>query len=134
MPEEVNFEEILIAPLEAIVRKVAASIAEAQRRLDEVALETHVKLKEIHPELADVGYVPTWYHMPEVNVELKMVMHYEEKGEGREREKPRLLWAPFNAKYKSTLAFEAEGTSNIKLKIVSMPPPAALTVSKSAEE
>ena len=52
--EEVNFEEVLIAPLEAIVRKIAASVAEAQLKLDEAALETQEKLKDNYPELAKV--------------------------------------------------------------------------------
>ncbi|MBE0516489.1 MAG: hypothetical protein IBX41_03725 [Methanophagales archaeon] len=133
MPEEVNFEEILIAPLEAIVRKIAVSVAEAQRRLDEAALETQKSLKDKYPELAKVGYIPTWYHMPEINVELKMVMHYEERKEVTEKEKYRALWAPFNAKYKTHFTFEAEGTSNLKLKVVSTPPPIAITAAKPIE-
>jgi len=133
--EEVNFEEVLIAPLEAIVRKIAASVAEAQLGLDEAALETQKKLKDKYPELAEVGYIPTWYHMPEINVELKMVMHYEEEKEeaARGKGKYRALWAPFNAKYKSNFTYEAEGTSSLKLKIVSTPPPLAITAAKSGE-
>ena len=124
MAEEVKFEEILIAPMEAIVRKIATSVAEAQRKLDDAALETQKKLTEEYPKLAEIGYIPTWYHMPEITVELKMVMHYEQT---EETGGSRVLWTPFNAKYKSTFAYEAEGTSNIKLKIVSTPPPLNVT-------
>lgn len=133
MPEYANFEEILIAPLEAIVKKIAVSVGEAQRKLDEASLETQKKLKENYPELAEIGYISTWYHMPEIHVELKMVMHYEERKERIEKGKYLPLWAPFNAKYKSTLAFEAEGTSSLKLKIVSTPPHIALTAAKPIE-
>jgi len=130
MPDNINFEEILVAPLEVIIRKIAASVAEAQRRLDDAALKTQNKLTEEFPELAEIGYIPTWYHMPEINVELKMVMHYEQT---EETGGSRVLWTPFNAKYKSTFAYEAEGTSNLKLKIVSTPPPVALTAGETSE-
>jgi 2-oxo-4-hydroxy-4-carboxy--5-ureidoimidazoline (OHCU) decarboxylase len=133
MPEEVDFEEVLIAPMEAIVRKIAASVAEAQLRLDEAALETQEKLIEAYPELAKVGYIPTWYHMPEINVELKMVMHYEQRKEGKAKGKYQALWTPFNAKYRSNFTFDAEGTSNLKFKIVSTPPPIAITAAKPSE-
>lgn len=135
MPADVNFEEILIAPLEAIVKKVALSVGEAQRGLDAASLETQQKLQEktIYPGLAEVGYISTWYHMPEIDLEIKMVMHYEETKGATEKGKYRVLWAPFNAKYKSTLAFEAGGTSSLKVKIVSTPPPIGLTAAKPIE-
>mgnify|MGYP000044059733 CR=1 FL=1 len=122
---EVDFEEILIAPLEDIVKKIADAIAYAQTELDRSALELQKNLKQRYPELAELGYLVTWYHMPEIDVELKMVMHYE-----REEGKFRPFWAPFNAKYKTHFSFEAEGTSVIKIKIRPIPPPVSLTIPK----
>lgn len=130
MPEDVNFEEVLIAPLEAMVRKIAASVAEAQLKLDQAALETHEKLAQTNKKLADMGYIPPWYHMPEINVELKMVMHYEEKKEATGKPTFRALWSPYNAKYKSNYTFSSEGASTLKLRIISTPPPAALSAAK----
>lgn len=128
--EEVNFEEVLVAPLEAILRKIASAIADAQLKLDEAMLNQQREIKKNFPKLAELGYIATWYHMPEVNVELKMVMHYEEM-----KEKKYLpLWSPFNAKYRSNYSFEAEGSSILKLKIVSTPPPPALTAPKTTTE
>lgn len=120
-----KFDEILVAPLAAIVRRVAESVAEAQMRLDEAAMTTAKALSKEHPELNGVGYISTWYHMPEVDAELKMVMHYEEKGG-----KVNAFWSPFNAKYQSGYSFAADGTSQIKLKIVSVPPPIGVSAAK----
>lgn len=121
---DVDFQEILIAPLEDIIKKVAASIAEAQLKLDDAAIETAKNLKKLYPELAKVGYIPTWYHMQEVDVELKTVVHYEEE-DTTGKYKP--FFGMFNAKYLTHYSFRAEGSSTLKFKIVPTPPPVALT-------
>lgn len=121
---DVDFQEILIAPLEDIIKKIAVSIAEAQLKLDEAAIETTEKLRERFPKLAEAGYTPTWYHMPEVNVELKMVVHYEEDTKGKYRP----FFGMFNAKYLAHYNFKAEGSSTLKFKITPIPPPVSLTV------
>lgn len=125
MSSNVNFDEILVTPLASIVRKIAESVAEAQIKLDEAAMTTAKSLAKEHAELQMVGYSPTWYHIPEINAELKMVMHYEQKGE-----KASAYWSPFNAKYQSGYSFAAEGTSQLKLKIVSVPPPVGVSAAK----
>lgn len=122
---DVDFQEILIAPLEDIIKKMAASIAEAQLKLDEAAIETTETLRKLFPKLADVGYTPTWYHMQEVSVELKMVVHYEEEDT---KDKYQPFFGMFNAKYRAHYNFSAEGSSTLKFKIVPIPPPISLTV------
>lgn len=130
MPDEVNFEEVLVAPLEAIIRKIGASVADAQLKLDSASMEMQKQLRETNPELAKIGYISPWYQMPEINVELKMAMHYEKAEKG---EKYGVFWSPFNAKYQSNFAFGAEGSSSLKLKIVSSPPPLAMTSARPIE-
>lgn len=125
----VNFEEVLIAPLEDIVEKIATSIAKAQVALDDSFLQTSTKLNQTNKELADIGYLPPWYHMSEVDLELKMTVHYEKTGETTEGKKYLPFWSPFNAKYKSNFSYTEEGTSLLKIKFASIPPPTALTSS-----
>jgi hypothetical protein len=137
MSDENNLWDILVLPIKDIIVEIATSVAEAQRELDNAALNTQRDLADKYPELAKIGYTPTWYHMPEINVELKMVMHYnqaedqqegvgqgEDDGQGEDASKKgQVMWAAFNADYSSSYAYGAEGTSNLKFKIVSTPPP-----------
>lgn len=120
--KQIDFSEILIVPLAQMIMKIGEGVAEAQRALDTSALERQNSLQNNYPALSEIGYNVTWYHMPEVQVELKMAVHYEKiekdntKGTG-------LFMTPFNAKYQKSLSYTAEGTSTIKLRIVPVPPP-----------
>lgn len=125
--QEIDFEEILIAPLEQIVQKICFAVSEAQIKMDEAFLKAQENLEKEHPELAKFGYQVTWYQMPEVSAELKMSLHYEED---REERKAKFFWSPFNAKYKAHFNFEAEGASLVKFRIAPIPPPIAVTIPK----
>jgi len=123
MPDQqIDFSEILVSPISSMIQKIASGIAEAQKNLDAAALESQNNLKNNYPALADIGYQVTWYHMPEINVELKVAVHYEEKGEGANK-KTGIFLAPFNAKYKNSYSYNADGSSILKMKIVPLPPP-----------
>ena len=70
-------------------------------------------------ELRDLGYEPTWYQIPEAQVELKMAVHYERS----QPTGPVRVWAtPFNAKYRNALNYTADGSSALTLRIVPVPP------------
>lgn len=112
--------EILVTSPTSMIQRVADAVAQAQLALDKGALERQGALQTDHPELAAVGYQVSWYHMPEVSLELKMTVHYEAKGQGGPG---RILVSPFNAKYKSAFSYEADGASTLSLRIVPLPPP-----------
>ncbi len=127
MPETtVNFTEILVAPVAAMIKQVGLAVAEAQKQLDAAALQTQTNIRESDPELAKIGYQVTWFQMPEVQVELKVAVHYEESGEGTKKTRGIFL-SPFNAKYKNSFAYDSQGSSTLKLRFVPIPPPAAVT-------
>lgn len=115
----VNFSEVLISPPAKFIREMGASIADAQRQLDEAALAAQAHLEKTSPGLAAAGYAVTWYQIPEAEVEIKMALHFEQKAASSPA---RLYLAPFNAKYRSTLGFSAQGASTVKLKVVPVPP------------
>jgi len=71
-------------------------------------------------ELEKIGYQTTWYQMPEIYIELKMSLYYEET-ETIGNSKHRLLFTPFNAKYQNSYNYKSEGSSSIKIKIVPVP-------------
>jgi hypothetical protein len=117
-----DLSDILITPIARIVREIGESVGEAQKALDQASMQSQSNLQTSHPELAEIGYEVTWYQMPEVQVELKMAIHFEKKNTSSP---PKLYLAPFNAKYKNALSYTADGSSALKLRIVPVPAPGA---------
>lgn len=127
--------ETLVAPLGSILKSVGASLAEAQHALDENSIATQ-KVIDLAVESGEIEYdlQAPWYHFPEVNLELKMALSMKAEAEvdkkGKVRGyKPILKSAPLNAAYKNIYNYDVRGSSQIKAKIVAIPP-----VSKIQEE
>ncbi|MGR0482079.1 MAG: hypothetical protein ACTFAL_11930 [Candidatus Electronema sp. V4] len=124
MSTNVNFSEVLITPAATMIREICASVAEAQRVLDAAAMDSQAALAETNPDLAKAGYQVTWYQIPEVDVEIKVAMHFERK----DAQSPQKVYiAPFNAKYRTGLQFTSDGSSTVKIRIVPVPPVVAST-------
>ena len=116
MSGEVDVNEILITPIATLIRELSKSVADAQLQLDAAALASQNALPT---ELRDLGYEPTWYQMPEAQVEIKMAVHYERS----QPTGPVRAWAtPFNAKYRNAQNYTADGSSTLTLRIVPVPP------------
>lgn len=121
-----NIEEVLVSPLSTILAEMGKSIARTQRALDRNSIDTQIELSS-DEVLKEYNLEATWYHIPEVDIELKMAlsMAYEEEkdSKGRIRGYKRILnAAPLNASYKSLNSYDVEGSSVLKAKIVSVPP------------
>ncbi len=119
-------EEVLVSPLSTILGEMGRSIAKTQQALDRNSIETQIELSN-DVVLKDYGLEATWYHIPEVDIELKMTlsMKYEEERDSKNRVrgyKRVLNAAPLNASYSSLNSYAAEGSSVLKAKIVSVPP------------
>jgi len=114
--------EVLVTPLAQMVHQLAGAIAAAQTTLDAGAVERQRALEKEHPELHQIGYQVTWYQIPEVIVDLKMAVHYEETGEVGAKRRI-VLVSPFNAKYSRSFSYAADGASTMKLRVVPVPPP-----------
>lgn len=124
MPKEINYTEVLISPLSTIISEVGKSIAEAQHVLDTHSLDLQKSLNTglVNKELTELNYQATWYQIPEVLIEIKMAVYYEES-ETKEERKKGLFFTPFNAKYQNNFNYKSEGSSSIKMKIVPVPQP-----------
>ena len=121
-----NIEEVLVSPLSTILGEMGKSIAQTQRALDRNSIDTQIELSS-DEVLKEYNLEATWYHIPEVDIELKMTlsMSYEQEkdSKGRVRGYKRILnAAPLNASYKSINSYDVEGSSVLKAKIVSVPP------------
>ncbi len=120
MPERgVEFSEVLLVTPAHMIRQMGQAVAEAQQAMDMASIKGQESVPE---DLKKFGYQVSWYQMSEVNLELKLAVHYEEKGN-----KAEVLISPFNAKYKNLFTYQAEGTSTLKVKIVPVPPPPAFS-------
>ncbi|MDP2215699.1 MAG: hypothetical protein Q8J68_00185 [Methanolobus sp.] len=121
-----NIEEVLVAPLSTILSEMGRSIAQTQKALDRNSIDTQIELST-DEALKEYNLEATWYHIPEVDIELKMslTMKYETELDSKNRirgYKPVLNAAPLNASYKSLNSYAVEGSSILKAKIVSIPP------------
>ena len=79
------------------------------------------------PSLKNLGIEAPWYHMAEVEFDLKLMLTLKSEqtaGGGSEAQVLPHVWAaPFNASYQNNFNADASGTSHIRIKIVSVPPP-----------
>jgi len=110
--------QILYTAPANMIKEVCKAIADAQRELDAQALEAQRTLEEKHKDLFDIGYRVTWYQIPEVTMELKVAVSFEQSADGS-----KIYFTPYNAAYKSAYNYLEEGTSNIKMRVTPVPPP-----------
>ena len=129
--------DVLIVPLPLLLSQTAQSLAEAQIALDEASIRVQQQLDLLTAEaqaasgeelsgLARFQVDATWYHIPEAEIEIKMSLSLqvreEDAGGGRMVFRPRIMSVPHNAKSRNLGNFEAEGTSRLSARIVSVPP------------
>lgn len=120
-----QIEDILIDPLERVLSLVGQGVANAQRAMDLNSVATQTLLAN-DPVLKELGLEATWYHMPTVEVELRLSLSLRREDQIKDNKlvarKFRMYAAPFNASYQNNFGSEASGTSQIRAKIVSIPP------------
>jgi hypothetical protein len=117
--------EVLIEPLSKFLASTGKAVAEAQLELDKNSINTQIFI-ENQEVLKNLDLKATWYHMPEINLELKMSLSVELQEEVTRKGKAwikTLYSAPLNATYQRSFDYDVNGTSTIKAKIVSLPPP-----------
>lgn len=132
-----EIHELLVVPFDVLLSETARAVAEAQAVLDETSMRVQEQLDILTDQaIADADGDPsglarfqvdaTWYHIPEVDIEMKMAVSMELKQEtrtdGRSVFTPRLRSIPYNSKVKNLTNLDAEGTSRVSAKIVSVPP------------
>ena len=128
MPENITkaIEDVLIRPLAEVLSQVGKGVADAQRAMDMNSIATQVML-ENDPVLRELALEAPWYHMPEVNLELKMNLSMQSEKSIKNNKvvlrKMRMYAAPQNASYQNSFKADAEGASQIRARIVSIPPP-----------
>ena len=118
-----KIEEILVSPVSSMVREVGISVADAAIALSKAQADM---IQNRPKELVEAGIMPSFYHMQDVDVELKMTVQIEETKKQAGKKKWGLFATPMNAKYKNALKYETEGSSSLKIRFAPGPPPLAL--------
>jgi len=145
-------EALLEAPIGELIQRVASSIAEAQLKLDQIGVRVASLLSEakvtfnkadgtpVEKSLLELGFMPTFYAFTETDIEIKLTIQLKvdedftikgsatagstATGEGVEAAK-RIV--PFgitiSADYHRKYGFDMSGSSSVKTKLLSVPPP-----------
>ena len=132
------------APLGKLVQSIAIAIAEAQYNMDRFAIETLKAFGDREKNgielpgesgkrsMLELGFVPSFYHFSEATITAKVAfsaMNAEEWGVGAEISGgyPEIFSVAVNASYSNKYSFTADGSSEIRTTIVSLPPPGPLS-------
>lgn len=127
------------SPLPQLVRGLGQAIADAQLELDKHSIAIARLLQEpievVHGapprSMLELGFTPTFYHFTETTIKARVAFSSTESREfsvgGSVGVGFAVFTASVNASYSNKYSFTAEGSSEISIRIVSLPPPAPLT-------
>jgi hypothetical protein len=126
-PSDLSQLEALSAPLASLISSVGRGVAEAQRELDEAALEHLRAIYEsdegFAAELQRIGYRPTWYHIPEAEAEIAVALAITAEQQVQGRTRVKMYGAPMDASYTNRFNYSLSAQSRLKFRIVPVPPP-----------
>lgn len=111
----------MYANLSDIIAELGKGIAQAQRALDESAIETQNKILA-DDRLYSMGLQATWYTMPEAEFTLKMdYMVTEEKNSSGKVLGRSIKAVPSNATYNNYFKSERRESSSVRLRFLPIP-------------
>jgi hypothetical protein len=129
------------APLGKLVEGIGMAIAEAQHNMDRFVIKTLELLDDNDQNgvqlpdeagkrsMLELGFTPSFYHFREATITAKVAfsaMKGEEFGVGGGGY-PGIFFVSVNASYSNKYSFTADGSSELRTTIVSLPPPGPLT-------
>jgi len=130
------------SPLGSIVESLGIAIANAQFAMDQNSLSILEQMattqmtiqgdKPVTKTLLELGFTPSFYHITEANVEARLAFSTSQSQEisgsasFRAGSAFSLVCAQVNASYSNKYSFNAEGSSSLSARFVSIPPPSEL--------
>lgn len=126
MPEDdFEIDKILLTPISDMISTIGDSIVEAATSMNRHQVAA---MQDYPNELIELGILPTFFHMQEVEVELKMALHVLETTEGTTEERKKKGWfsTPINSTYTNAAQFETSGSSSVRMTFAPSPPPPAM--------
>lgn len=132
---------VLNAPLPEMLERLGNAIAHAQFQLDQSSIEIARRMgdsENFGVEIGDgkkrsllsLGFTPTFYAFTEATIDIKVAFTVQESTEFKIGAHLGVNYlfvsASVDASYTSKYSFDASGSSAIKAKLVSLPPPPRL--------
>lgn len=132
-------------PFDEMIASMGTGIAEAQRKLDEISFEITRMMSGTDPKyrlklanapgaatysLLELGFTPTFYQFVDTVLEIKVAfsMSSEQSGSGgaSKQENYKTKSTPVDATYSNRFQYPVEGSSVLRTKLVTVPPPGLL--------
>lgn len=139
------FSELLGGPLGELISSVGQGVGDAQAALDQGALQQTLELYDLSKDedrtdeelklvnlIRGMGYQPTFYAIPETEVEAQISLSLDLKSEqsspigGYALSKYKINATPLNAGNVNRFGLQANAMAKLKFKIVAVPPNANL--------
>ncbi|WP_343637226.1 hypothetical protein [Fluviicola sp.] len=136
------FSEMLGSPLGELISSVGQGVGDAQAALDQGALEQTLEIYDLSKDdektdaelkllklIREIGYQPTFYTIPETEVEAQISLSLDLKSEqaspigGTPLSKFKVNATPLNAGNMNRFGLQANAMAKLKFKIVPVPPP-----------
>ncbi|MEW7277906.1 PASTA domain-containing protein [Aquimarina sp. 2201CG1-2-11] len=131
-----DVKELLSAPLGELISSIGQGVAEAQKALDAASLSQTLALydednpNEVLKQLREIGYQPTFYTIPETEVEAKVSLALSSQKIDYESSKnhnsSRMYATPVNASSSNKYNINGVASATLKFKIVPVPPNSAI--------
>ena len=147
MAETTNKLELPLAdvPFDEMIAALGTGIAEAQRRLDAISFEITKMMSGTDPKhriklgtgdnaptysLLDLGFTPTFYQFVDTTLEIKVAFSMKSETTsttGASQQKTVTTRStPVDATYANRFQYPVEGSSVLRTKLVTVPPPGVL--------
>lgn len=136
------FSELLGSPLGELISSVGQGVGDAQAALDQGALQQTLDIYDFSKDsersneelnlinlIREMGYQPTFYTIPETEVEAQISLSLDLKSEqtaptsGYTLSKYKINATPLNAGNMNRYGLQANAMAKLKFKIVPVPPP-----------
>jgi len=136
------FSELLSSPLGQLISSVGQGVGDAQAALDQGALQQTLDIYDFSKDgdrtneelnlvnlIREMGYQPTFYTIPETEVEAQISLSLDLKAEqsaptiGYTLSKYKVNATPLNAGNMNRYGLQADAMAKLKFKIVPVPPP-----------
>lgn len=136
------FSELLGSPLGDLISSVGQGVGDAQAALDQGALQQTLEIYDVSKDdtkstdelnllnlIRGMGYQPTFYTIPETEVEAQISLSLDLKSEtnspvgGYTLSKFKVNATPLNAGNTNRFGLQANAMAKLKFKIVPVPPP-----------
>ena len=143
VPDEKLTLPLNAMPFDEMITSMGTGIAEAQRKLDEISFEITKMMSGTDPKyrirlsgsadartysLLELGFAPTFYQFVDTVLEVKVAfsMSSETSNGGGEPGRYKAKSTPVDATYSNRFQYPVEGSSVMRTKLVTVPPPGLL--------